>query len=266
MRRPTPFVLAVVAAALAAACASVVDLEEVRYEAPADDPVWGCLGRVTAQAEDPASPVDTRFRFVDLTGAPIADVSAKLCKLLDIGCQTPLAGSPFVSDADGWITLPLHLGFRGYLDIVPSDPASDLLPTIIYLPILDANRAKDPTLFATLGSTVQLAFITGQAGRPADSALGHIGFVAYDCRGAPAADVSVHTEPSNAEEYPFYFDANGTPSITQATTSTAGTGGIVNVNAGVVALVYERRGQRVGSQNVIVRAGGFSYVAADPTP
>lgn len=216
-------------------------------------------------SEDLASPVEATFSFIDIARAPLANVSAKLCKSVDIGCLEPV-GAPYVSDAQGAITLPLHLGFRGYLDISPSETQPDLLPTIIYLPVLDAKGATNPTFHATLGSIIQLAFITQQADRPADPELGHIIFVISDCQGTHAADVSVRIEPANPEAYPFYFDANGTPSMTQTKTSTSGSGGIINVAPGVVAFVYERNGQRVGSQNVIIRQRGMSYVPADPTP
>jgi hypothetical protein len=233
-------------------------------DATTTDP-WGCLGHVVTQNEDHTAPVDFQFTFLDIAGNPLPDVSAKLCRFLDFGCQTPIGG-PYVSDGQGTVTLPLYIGFRGYLDIAPTEAHPDLLPSIFYLPILDARFAATPHISATLGSTVQLNYITQQAGKPANPALGHIVYIACDCQPAVAADVTAQADPVVAETYPFYFDTNGVPSATQGKTAAMGTGGFINLTPGVVTLSYDHDGQRIGSQNVIIRQGSMSYVVAAPTP
>lgn len=229
-----------------------------------EDLAWGCLGRVVNENEDRTMPVDLRFSFMGFLGDPLVDMPVKLCRFIDVGCQSPLGS--FVTDAEGSVLLPLYMGFRGYLDIGPSEAQPDLLPTLLNLPLLNEQRAKSPHFFANLGTKQQLTNITQQAEKPADPELGYIGIIASDCQGALAADVTPRLDPMNEEAYSFFFDQNGTPSLTQEKTSSNGNGGFINVAPGVVGLIYEHDGQRVGEQNVIVRPGTITYVSAEPTP
>lgn len=235
------------------------------HDAGPSDPRWGCLGAVQAEVEDPAAPLEVPFTFSDLGGNTLPNISVKLCRFIDVDCQSPM-GAPYVSDAEGTVRLPLYRGFRGYLDIAPSEEHPELLPTVFYVPVINAQRANDPQFFVTLGSTLQLTSITQQAGKPTNPAFGHLVFIAYDCLTAPAAEVAARTDPRTEETYAFYFDSSGVPSTTQEKTAASGQGGVINLAPGVVVLSYDRDGQRIGSQNVIIRRGGMTYVTADPTP
>jgi hypothetical protein len=218
-----------------------------------------------AQQEDRSVPVEVVFTLTDLGRNPVPKISATLCRSIDVGCQSPVGG-PYVTDDDGKLRLPLYLGFRGYLDIPPSDAHPELLPTIIYLPVPNEARAKDPRFHASLGSTLQLNVVTGQAGKPADPARGHLVFAIDDCQSNAAANVDVYAATNTDQKtFTFYLDANGSPSITQQKTSASGTGGIFNLVPGSVTLNYDYEGRRIGSQNIVVRQGTLSYVVADPT-
>lgn len=263
---------AVASACTLMACAGIIDLEHVTFDGAlaahdadavdASGP-WGCLGHVAPQREDRTKPLDVVYTLFDLSKVPVPNISAKLCQYLDVGCQLPIGG-PYVTDDDGKFVLPLYMGFRGYLDIAPSETHPELLPSLIYLPIVSE---ADKELHATLGSTLELNLLTGQAGKPADPARGHIVFVAYDCQLAEAANVNVYADNNTDEEtYTFYFDANGSPSATQQKTSASGLGGVFNLKPGSVTLNFDYEGRRVSSRNLVVRQGAMTYVPVDPTP
>jgi hypothetical protein len=231
------------------------------------DPIWGCLGRVIQPRDDRTGPIDVEFNISDANHSALGNVSAKLCMAVDIGCAGPIG--TYVADAQGKLGFSVPAHFRGYLEMDPSAAQPELLPTLYYLPpVIDGSSGAPPQFFATIVTKLQLDLLTQQFGKPADPALGHLLYVVQDCRLVPAADVSVHADglTPDSGSYEVYFDSIGTPSLTQQQTSVAGVGAFLNLPPGTVTLNYDHEGQRVGSQNFIVRKGGTSYVVLDPTP
>src|SRR3954462_10138756 len=81
------------------------------------DPTWSCIGSVTWPT--PATTMATvTLNVQDLIAEkPISNVTARLCRKLDITCEKPIQQN-LRADGAGVLTLELPTGFDGYAELV----------------------------------------------------------------------------------------------------------------------------------------------------
>jgi hypothetical protein len=111
-------------------------------------------------------------------------------------------------------------------------------------------------------STLALTGLAMQARIPLEPTLGHVLLSVFDCMGAPASDIQL---VSDAGGVAFVF-VDGLPAPGRDVTSDAGVGGFVNVPTGYALLEGRRAadGRVLGTTNVLVRSGWFSYYDVQP--
>lgn len=245
-------------------------LDSGAVDAPPEDPVWGCLGKVPPYPEsDPTAPVSFQLGFIDVVSRrELAGLGVKACASTDRDCAAPLVGSEAQTGADGIANVAVHSGFRGFLRIDTSQ-AGDLVPSLLYVqPVPDKARPEGyPTEVWGLVSKSSVVFIASSAGKEVKPGLGHIFFHASDCSGKPAAGVVVSVSPITASTFVYYLDSGGSPGLTQQSTAALGIGGYLNLASGTVTLTYRREdGVFIGSEEVIVRGDEITYVRPLPLP
>ncbi|HVH42402.1 MAG TPA: hypothetical protein VM925_08660 [Labilithrix sp.] len=230
---------------------------------------WGCLGKVPAlPAEDPNTPVHHVRRFVGLLDLkPLSEVPVRACVPSGVECLE-LAGSPKATDANGTVDVLLYRGFRGFLDIAAPAKGPDLVPGRIYLgPDDEASKSGVPPWPSAIPTKSELEFSAASAGKQIRPEYGHLFFLSLDCQHKAAANTVARVEPIAADTFTFYVDSAGTPSLTQAKTSSTGVGAFVNLPVGGISVTFSRDdGTRIGERTVIIRAGAITYLPLAPTP
>lgn len=114
-------------------------------DAAEEDPMWGCLGNVRWPEEEPAVAVGYAARFEGaITQQAMPGLPVRGCRVTDPDCAAPVAG-PAATDAEGIVQLSLYSGFRGFLDIQPTEAFPSLMPSRLYaLPIPDKAVGTRP--------------------------------------------------------------------------------------------------------------------------
>jgi hypothetical protein len=235
--------------------------QEVRPNLPdasVGDPRWACLDQPPPNSANPLVPtVDLAMQVADtVTNAIPEKLTARACGKRDVYCDTPLA-EPVSPSGDGGLHLSVPQGFDGFLEI--TSPST--IPTMYFV---DRPLMHNTTRSLAIISTLALNGLAMQAGLRLESTLGHVLIYVFDCMGAPASDVQLS---NGAGGLPFIF-VDGLPNLGQDVTSVQGIGGFVNVTPGYSLLEGRRRSssQVVGTTNVVVRGGWFSYIDVRPQP
>jgi hypothetical protein len=143
------------------------------------DGSWACLGQVATPIPFPKLDVT----FTDfVTGAVVANVSARVCKDDDVDCSSP--GTVRISDAAGKVTVPYGELEHGCIRYESADTKTICAypPPSIGQAALPVFRAVDYARFFTsapppAGRGVVLAFV-------------------HDCAGAPGSGVSFSSSSS----------------------------------------------------------------------
>ncbi|HVH44679.1 MAG TPA: hypothetical protein VM925_20140 [Labilithrix sp.] len=252
------------------------DAAKVEVDAPPEDPVWGCLGRVPPLPNvERTVPVHFVAQFQTLAGDPLAGLSVKVCNQLDVQCAAPHEGTPQLTNSEGLLDVTVYSGYRGYLDVeteLDGGAFSTFMPSVSYIqPIPDKAKpppgdagARFPTRLLTKEEVKYYAVV---AGEEAKDEYGHLLYTAFDCQGNLAADVVLKAETVTADSAIFYIDEEGNPSLTQGKTGRSGAGGYLNLPSGSVGMTLSRsNGARIAQQNVIMRPGTITYTLFEPSP
>jgi hypothetical protein len=185
-----------------------------------------------------------------LSGSVPADLSVRGCFRPDLPCVRP-ATPELRPGAGGVVTVPLTVGFNGFLEIT----SSEMVPTLLLFPdVLSEELARlvEPVGVSLLPYSALLAF--GESSQlELDPATGVISMNAYDCRGPNLAGVRLDLDTPGV---PFSF-IDGLPIAGIDTTSSEGTAGFANVPPGlaVVRAFRADTDELVGLETVIVRPG-----------
>jgi hypothetical protein len=154
-------------------------------------------------------------------------------------------------DADGVVTVPLTIGFNGFLEIT----SSEMVPTLLLFPdalSTELARLVEPAGVSLLPFSALAAF--GESSQLAlEPSSGVISMNAYDCSGPNVAGVRLELDTAGV---PFSF-IDGLPLANIDTTSTEGTAGFANVPPGlsVVRAYRADTDELIGLETVIVRSG-----------
>jgi hypothetical protein len=230
---------------------------------------WDCLDQ-PPEALDPTATVDFALLaysavqpFTEssdggsdispMTYTPFAGVSARACPdLLDPTCS---AGTLWVLTSDaGLADFKVHGDFNGMFEVT----RPDLIPMNYYPGQMQSGQPTQRGSVSMMNA--QNASLIGQElGVPldlgADSGAGMIFLGVYDCNDHRAPGVTFGISNPGPTTIVFYL-ANGFPSTSATTTDNKlGGGGVINVPAGTSMLTATLNGRRIGSANVVVRAG-----------
>lgn len=248
-------------------------------DAPTLDPRWACVGNVKFPELSSSQKVAIRERVVRvLVFTPVKDVLMEACGKYDTVVVPPTAASycaqPLTSgtsDAEGYTSLDVPLGFDGYLATHPSPALPSIVPTL-YFRFPPPSASDPPTIRPELGLLVLTneefsALVSLVSPNPIDPQRGHVFLGTYDCQGAAAAGVSFRISAADSATVRFY-DTTGIPSVTAEATSANGRGGFVNVPPGAVTVeaFLTPSNTRFASYTVIVRPGFITYLRVVPTP
>lgn len=215
---------------------------------------WSCVSdQVDGNPIMPSNgpPLDYAVMAVDfLSGMTPPNLRIRACYRGDISCNRP-ATEAVAPDAEGIVTLPLSLGFNGFLEI----ESDDMVPTLFVFPgalTLELAATVGPVPIALLPFQALMAF--GQSSQlDLNPEAGIVSMNAYDCAGPNAAGVRLEL---NASAVPFAF-VDGLPIAFQDTTTAEGTAGFANVLPGLVVVRGFRSdtSQLVGLETILVRTG-----------
>jgi hypothetical protein len=225
-------------------------------DAAAPDPRWACLDEAPPITAAPNVPtIDLALGIADTVTDTVPEgLMARACDSLDVGCDTPLLAAVTPS-VDGVLHLQVAQGFDGYIEI--RSPST--VPTMYFV---NGALMRDTVRNLAVISTLALTGLAMQARIPLEPTLGHVLLSVFDCMGAPASDIQL---VSDAGGVAFVF-VDGLPAPGRDVTSDAGVGGFVNVPTGYALLEGRRAadGRVLGTTNVLVRSGWFSYYDVQP--
>jgi hypothetical protein len=172
----------------------------------------------------------------------------RVCSRADVNCELPLAQG-FSLDAEGWVTLPLYVGFDGYIEV----RADGVLPTMLYIgePL---QRPRPSNYPVALVQRAILPGVSGATGTVQNDTTGLLVIRVFDCEDVSASGVSFSQQQEQAGVEWYYVD--GLPSSVASETSNEGLGGFINTPPGVAAInTLGREGRPLASRkSVAVRA------------
>jgi len=230
------------------------------------DPTWGCLNSTppALPAQDDSRTLRIEAKLVELfTNAPVVGMDLRLCRGLDVLCQSPL-GKTATNDA-GVYGFDVPFAFRGFVDGTPPD-GSTLMPIIspFMRPPTQEHRLADDTPYS-VPSQATLESLLAIIGRQVAPSSGHVFGLALDCAGKPAVGVVLTSRNTTAESVGYYLDDSRLPNTTQGATSSQGEVGYVNLPPGPVTFTYAKvDGTPIGTATVLVRAGTVTYADFSP--
>jgi len=223
---------------------------------------WSC---VSEEAGNPVmnpngAPLEYHMEARDyLTGLTPANLRVRACFRPDVACMRP-ATDWLTPDGAGVVTLPLNVGFSGYLEIEGDDevPTLFVFPAALNLELVQALEAVPVSLLPPAA-----LFAFGEAAKlELDPGAGIISINTFDCVGPAAPGVRVEL---NAAAVPFSF-VDGLPIAFEDTTTDDGAAGFANVLPGLVVVKGFRAGTQdlIGLEAVLVRASSVTVTALMP--
>ena len=224
---------------------------------------WRCVGKVRTgpATQEPIVEHATFTSFLDQR--PIPGLTARLCARADVDCESPLA--TVVSDAEGRADIPLTKGFLGFLEMKTA-PVSlpGLMPMILPYsppPFADLTSTKG------VATTRDLGALAAAVGATVDTTRGMVFLTLQDCDGQAASGLQAELAQHD-DKVSLYYLVGWLPSVTTTSTDDSGTMVIANVRPGLVTVNAKdaSSGRKLGSQNVLARAGTITVVAMPPTP
>jgi hypothetical protein len=222
---------------------------------------WSCLGSVTWPAPVESRKVTVTIRMRDLiTGLATPGVTGRLCPRLDYPCDHPI-GDEISADGEGNLSLPVELGFDGYVEL----RAPDKMPGLYFFyPPVDGDREVPFMPLFTPTVAGQFAQINGKSLR---LDRGSVLLATYDCQHSPADGVSLRSKEGDADTAAFYI-VGKLPKANATATDISGQAGLINLPPGPVEIVgsVASDGRIIGRDSVWVRAGAFTYTSLVPSP
>lgn len=260
--------------ALTTSCSVAIDSDRVQCESDSDcaayadsvcaeslcvaAPKWACLGA-------PVPPVSTGPRhtvpFVVqniVTQMPIAGVSVRLCRKIDITCEGPVSET-LVTDSAGQVSFAVDDGFDGYANFEGEGIIRGLY-------FFNPPVTKDlPSASIAIGSAQVMAILTNAVGATQEPGRAITLVRVLDCTGAPASGVVMAAEGADPDAVPFYSE-DGLPSGSAETTDSAGYGGLVNAKPGSITFTATVAGSRrkIGQVTLITRESSITYGSIVP--
>ena len=226
------------------------------------DRAWGCLGSVKP-VQLPVGHRSTAtllLRMRDLVHlTPITNVTARLCRKMDINCESPLVND-VRGDEAGHVVLPVDLGFDGYVDL----RAPDRMPGLNFmLPPIDGDREIPFIPLLPARTLVDFAEANHESLR---EDRGHLMFIAYDCLHRTTPGVTAETPQADGPTIRF-FVKDGLPTSQASETDPSGRGGFINLRAGTVVMrAHSPLGQRIATLTLTVRPGTITFIGLVPMP
>jgi hypothetical protein len=249
--------------------ASVVDVDA--GEVDAGDIAWRCIGKLPPLAAEQSTPsVTIKINLFDvITNEVRPGLPLRACSWSDPTCLAPVRDSATMTDDGGNAQLLVPIGFRGFVDVAPT-ASQDILPALVAIaPMPDYADAAALSMNARMPllTNDELAFLLSSVQKSAGPEYGHLFFNALDCLGRGSAGLTVHVKTQSPETFVFYTDPEGTPSLTQQETSSAGYGGYMNLPPGpAIVTMSQSTGAIIGTQQIVLRAKSITYVVLGPTP
>jgi hypothetical protein len=219
---------------------------------------WSCLG--DAAAAIPSAPGTGTATYSvpvrSLFGAPVTNVSTRVCLPVDLTCATPLSEVSGL-DPQGLLVVQVPVGFSGYLEV----QVDAHVPTLFHMrkPVLRDMLDLQPVTPIPTAGLLQLAGLLNTEVVPE---LGVIALAVVDCQGsrAPGAAFS-----NNLGGRVFYF-IDGVPNVSASATDIQGLGGFANVPTRLleVSAQLDTNGQIIGTRTLLPRAGWINSVQVRP--
>ena len=192
-----------------------------------------------------------------LFGAPLDNVTTRICLNADPMCSTPLSTQKGLTP-EGVLVIRVPAGFNGFLEI----EADGHLPYVGYMrrPVVRDLVDDDPLLTIPIAGVAQLAALYNLDVVPE---LGLLGLAVVDCRWSRVAGV---TFSNNLGGRVYYF-ADGLPNVMASETDSQGYGGFFNVPVRPVEVGAQvaADGRMIGTRTVVPRPGWLMTVQVRPT-
>lgn len=222
-----------------------------------------CAGSVTWSAPTQSS-YSMRFVLTNFaTRQVITNATIKVCPAGDATCASPR--SMGTTDATGSVTLTVPVlasGLDGFLEITETS----LVPTLFFMSRTNNQRIWDSGALGVYGVPRTLFnTLIGAVGVTADATRGHLGFLTEDCGASLVSGVSVTASTTDAQSTTAY-SIGGIPNKTATATDASGFGFIANLPVGAPVITSKAGATRLGTQNVLVRAGALTTINTAPTP
>lgn len=223
---------------------------------PPEGEDWRCVTSASIDAVDAAlvtaadstQRITQAIQFLNIgTGTVPPGALVRACGRADVDCAQPLT-SDYPLTADGWVNIPLPVGFNGYLEI----RAETILSTMLFLgePL---QRPRPSNYPVALVEKAILPGVSGATGTMQNDSTGLLTIRVFDCQDVSASGVSFSQQQAGVEWY--YVD--GLPSAEASETSSEGLGGFINTPPGVSIITTTGRAAQplASSKRVAVRAG-----------
>lgn len=233
-----------------------------------DDTCWPKAEASAWVCDSPPEPntsgvVSYRVQVLDfVTQLPGKDLTARACRINDIGCDNPLASVEDLTGS-GRLELELPIGFMGTIEI-----DGDEMLTALYTftrPLLKDTVAKD-LLVVSPGALLALS---GAAGFDIEDGRGLVILEAFDCSGVGAG--GIHFSEDMQSAVAFYI-VNELPNVKVTATvrdedNDIAIGGFFNAKPGFTtfsAQLEDAEGPVVSQFNAEVRADSVTYLDLHP--
>lgn len=234
-------------------------------QAPAGDPIWGCLGHVTEPVPDPTRKVTFSIIAAFTSHSPVTQATIDVCAKLDLDCASKDPNYPkgISPSADGTVTLTVIEGFDGFMRVT----GPQIMDTRVFVgrPIVAPPSVKEVRLIQPSEYDALAAF----AKLTVDPQRGTAILLANDCSGATASGVELACPTADASSQVFYL-VNQFPTTPPTATHTDidGYGGFFNLPVGPAVARTSRAADNVviGESSFDVIANTISAVLISPTP
>jgi hypothetical protein len=221
------------------------------------NPKWRCE---PTPIGEPTAMIDLTLPIIDaLALTYVSNIALVACNKLDYMCEQPVAKA--TSNMDGRATFSVPANFAGYIQ---QKDNTGYGPGLYFMPAQlppKGEELKNFPIFRT-GSTALLAV---GLGAPLDPQRGHMMLVAEDCMGNSIAGVAFSTPQADDKSVQFYV-RDQTPTTSAMDTPPAGTGGFMNLPAGVAVITAKevKTGLELSQSTVLIRAGYISMLYIRP--
>jgi hypothetical protein len=221
--------------------------------------MWGCLDKPKVTSTAPG-PFHITFHLAGIVDpAPIANVSAKVCKKLDVQCTSPSDG-PKLSNDTGDVSFDIDKGFTGYVSFAKG---TDITPGLYFFnppPDHDMDAVAVQIVTPGIVSALTASFMS-----PQKDANGLTLINVADCDGKAATGVSLVADGIDPGSVEFY-SVGGLPTAAATETATEGFGGFVNVPPGPLTVKGVVNGPKRELQtiSILINAGSITYAKLVP--
>lgn len=197
------------------------------------------------------------------SGGAVQNVLVKVCPPGDAACLNPTAMG--TTNASGRVTLPLPViasGLNGFLEF----SAPGYMTTLLFVSSTDNIRFwNSGELWPYMVSQTRFNLFAVGGGVTPDPNRAYLGFLTGDCGSNRTAGVSVTASNADAQTVTAY-SAGGLLSKTATQTDSTAFGFILNLPPGAATVTGSIGPTRIGSQNVLFRAGALTTCIVEPTP